>query len=112
MPTTPNRDGGRLVEDSGQFDDVVDDSEAVLAHFAAEWSRPCRRVDADLAALAAEQSVETVRVDVESNPVLAAEFAVQSLPTLLLFVDGEPVARREGVCDREALADLIETHLA
>lgn len=108
-PATPGGDGSSV--DRAQFDALLDGSDVVLAHFTAEWSRPCQRFADALDRVAADYPVRTVRIDIESNPALAAEFEVKCLPTVVLFVDGECHTRREGVCDPDALADLLATHV-
>ena len=67
--------------------DVLDASTPVLVDFSATWCAPCRRMEPALEALAKDFSV--VKVDVDAEPELAQKYEVQSLPTLLIFVNGK-----------------------
>ncbi len=70
----------------------------VVVDFWAAWCAPCKVLGPILERVAAEQegSLELVKVDVDHNPALASQFGVQSIPTVLAFRDGRPVARFAG----------------
>jgi thioredoxin 1 len=68
-----------------------------LVDFTAEWCGPCRMLAPVLEQLAAEtDDLTVVAVDVDASPALASEHDVMSFPTLIFFVDGEPVHRLVG----------------
>ncbi|MEE1782434.1 thioredoxin [Streptomyces sp. SP17BM10] len=85
----------------------------VLVTFTADWCPPCRTVAPVLAEIAREKAGElkVVQVDVDTNPESQAAYSILSMPTMVLFRDGEPVrsiigARAKARLLRE-LADVI-----
>lgn len=75
----------------------IDQGALVLVDFWAKWCGPCRSLKPVLADLAGRRPALTIlKVDIEKNGEFADEFTVQSVPTLLLFKDGECVDRRVG----------------
>ncbi|MCA1218022.1 thioredoxin [Streptomyces sp. 8L] len=88
------------------FDAVVRGSRLpVLVEFTADWCGPCRQLAPVLDAVAREEAgrVRIVRVDVDTNPATAAQYAVLSMPTLMVFRDGEPVASMVGARPKRRL---------
>uniref|UniRef100_UPI0028992677 thioredoxin family protein n=1 Tax=Exiguobacterium sp. TaxID=44751 RepID=UPI0028992677 len=55
------------------------------------------------------QDVKIVKVDVDANPEVAGAFQVQSIPTLVLFKDGQPVNKTMGFMPKDALKEFVET---
>ena len=84
-------------------------SGVVLVDFWAEWCGPCKMIAPVLEELDAEigGDVKIVKVDVDNNQGTAADFQVMSIPSLLLFVDGELKAKTAGFMPKEALIDFI-----
>src|SRR4029453_18508215 len=83
----------------------------VLVDFWAPWWGPCTMMEPMLADLAAQWSdrLRVVRVDVDANPVVVRRYGVMSMPTLMVFRDGEPVLRLVGARGRNQLmAELDE----
>lgn len=85
----------------------------ILVDFWAEWCGPCRSIAPILENLAADFS-ERLRVgklDVDAHPGVAQRYLVRSIPTLLLFVDGEPVLTLVGALSRHELEKALKPHL-
>jgi thioredoxin 1 len=96
------------------FDEVVGSADKpILVDFWAEWCGPCKMIAPILEELADEQSerFSIGKLDVDANVATATKFSVMSIPTLLLFKDGEVVARLVGAKPKGALLNEITASL-
>lgn len=84
----------------------------VLVDFWATWCGPCKMIAPVLEELAPEieGKAEIVKVDVDQNQQTAAEYGIMSIPTLVLFKDGELVDKVVGYQPKEALAEFVAKH--
>lgn len=85
-----------------------------LVDFWATWCAPCRMIAPVLEEIAAENEgkLTIAKLDVDSNPGIAANYGIQSIPTLILFKDGKPVERLVGFMNKKKLMDKIAPHLS
>lgn len=92
---------------------VLASAKPVLVDFWAAWCGPCRMVAPVLEEIAAEKAgaLTVAKVDVDANPDTARDFQVVSIPTLILFKDGEPVKRIVGAKGKAALLRDIDSAL-
>ena len=90
----------------GSFDtDVLQSGTPVLVDFWATWCGPCKMIAPVLEELAAEKAGEltVAKLDVDANPETMRNFGVQSIPTLILFKNGQAVKRLVGAKGKAAL---------
>ncbi|MCK9087534.1 thioredoxin [Haemophilus influenzae] len=96
------------------FESVVVNSDIpVLLDFWAPWCGPCKMIAPVLDELAPEFSgkVKIVKMNVDDNQAMPAQFGVRSIPTLLLIKNGQVVATQVGALPKTQLANFINQHI-
>ena len=95
------------------FDSIVNDSLPVLVDFWAPWCGPCRSLSPIVDEVADELAGKLVvaKCNVDDNQDLAMKFGVMSIPTLVVFKNGEEIDRSVGALPKARLQSLLEKHL-
>jgi thioredoxin 2 len=99
--------------DAGSFAAATEASVPVLVDFWAEWCGPCRMISPVVEELGREEAgrLKVVKLDVDSAPEVAARHGAQSIPLLVLFRDGQEVARQVGAVPKGHLRRWLEPYL-
>ncbi|MFW6152862.1 MAG: thioredoxin family protein [Halobacteriota archaeon] len=105
IPETPVH-----VDDASHFDELVESFPVVLVDFHADWCGPCKMLEPIVERLASTSDAAIVKVDVDRHQQLAARHSVRGVPTMVLYVDGEPTEHLVGLRDESTLRGLIDQH--
>jgi thioredoxin 1 len=90
----------REATDASFEDDVLRAEGRTIVDFWAPWCKPCKAIEPLLEAIAAEHGVGLVRVNIDEHLGVPSRYGVLSLPTVILFEDGEPKATVVGARPR------------
>jgi thioredoxin 1 len=84
----------------------------VLVDFWAEWCGPCRAITPILEEIDATMAdmVKILKVNIDENPETPTNYNIRSIPTLILFKNGEPIATQIGLVSKDALKEWIKTN--
>jgi thioredoxin 1 len=98
------------VDNSNFKQDVLNSDVPVVVDFWAEWCGPCKMIAPSLEEISEEMAgnVKITKLNIDENPDLAAQYGVRSIPTLVLFKNGEPASMQIGAKPKSALADWIK----
>ena len=95
------------------FSDLVGGNKVTFVDFSAEWCGPCKMMAPILQELKSGigDKARIIKIDIDKNPQVASAYNVQSVPTLMLFKDGNVVWRQSGVVPTEYLKQIIDKHV-
>lgn len=103
--------GAKHISDADFQAEVLDAKKPVMVDFYAEWCGPCKMAAPILDELSDSQDdVIIVKMNVDENQVTPGKFGVMSIPTVIVFKDGEEVDRKIGFGGREGYEEMIENN--
>lgn len=96
-----------------QFEETIKNNKVVLLDFWAGWCGPCRALAPTIEELAKEYNgkVFVGKLDVDENPKTAELFGIYSIPTMIVFKNGNEVERLVGLCPKKNIDALLTKHL-
>lgn len=108
--TTPETPDEPIDVSGGELSGLVEEHDVVLVDFYADWCGPCKQLAPIVESVAERTDAAVAKVDIDANQQLAAEYSVRSVPTLVLFADGDLVEQLVGVQQEGRLVELIERY--
>lgn len=98
---------------NGRFLNIINSDKPVLVDFFADWCQPCKQMSPILKEVKSElkESVRIIKVDVDKNPVIATRYQIRSIPTVMIFKNGEPMWKGVGVQLANELKTVLNQHI-
>lgn len=105
--------GTKPISDTNFEKEVLQSSDVVLVDFWAEWCGPCRALGPKLEEISAEMSdkMTIAKMNIDENPATPAQFGVRSIPTMVIFKNGQAVDQLVGNLPKEAILEAVNKYI-
>jgi thioredoxin 1 len=93
----------------GKFDSLIRDIRPVVVDFHALWCSPCKMQSPILKEIATDlgDKIKVIKIDVDQNSEIASQYNIQSVPTLIIFKNGNLIWRQSGVVSKNQLYNVL-----
>jgi thioredoxin 1 len=100
------------VKNETDFNEQLKSNKLVLVDFYGTWCAPCKMINPIIKEIAETyDNLNICKIDVDENTEIAAKYGVRSIPTLLIFKDGEIVKRQNGALPKSKIVDLFKDYI-
>ena len=101
------------VIDTSFNEEVINSSQPVLVDFWAPWCGPCRMIASTIDEIANDYKdrLKVVKVNTDQNPTIATEYDIRSIPTIMIFINGQKVDTVIGAVPKLTLLNTLKKHL-
>jgi len=95
-----------------KFGTLIAGEKPVLVDFFAEWCGPCKMMTPILKDVKEElgDTLRIVKIDIDRNPLVARQYGIQSVPTMILFKEGKPLWRQSGALPKHEIVKKIKQY--
>ncbi|NPA35575.1 MAG: thioredoxin [Chlorobi bacterium] len=95
------------------FNDIINSDKPVLIDFSAEWCQPCRMMPPILKEVKNNlgDSIRILKIDVDKNPAIAQKYQIRSVPTLMIFKNGQVLFNQPGVVPANQLTEIVKQYI-
>lgn len=96
-----------------RFLNVINSNKPVLVDFFADWCEPCKQMSPILKEIKSElkDSIRIIKVNVDKNPMIATEYQIRSIPTVIVFKNGEMQWKGVGLRPAFELKNILRQHI-
>lgn len=98
---------------NGRFLNIINSDKPVLVDFFADWCEPCKQMSPILKQVKSElkENIRIIKVNVDKNPAIATQYQIRSIPTVIVFKNGEMQWKGVGVQHAPALKEALRQHI-